>query len=234
MKAILGKVVVLGLIAVSIVGCGGGGNGGSTPPATVYKYFAYVANETSNNIAAFTINSSTGALTAIGSPVATGSYPMSVAVDPKGKFAYVANETDNTVSVYAIDSSTGALTAITGSPFAAGEWPFSVAIDPSGEFAYVANMGDDTVSAYTIDSSTGALTEITGSPFIAGVAPVSVAVDPTSNFVYVACSGPWPAFDNTVYAYTINSSTGALTAITGSPFAAGTKPGSVATIRIKQ
>ena len=104
---------------------------------------------------------------------------------------------------------------------------FNNALSALGVYGAVA----ETVQEF---DSTGALIEITGSPFIAGVSPGSVAVDPTSNFVYVACSGPWPAFDNTVFAYAINSSTGALTAIAGSPFAAGTKPGSVATIRIKQ
>ena len=51
--------------------------------------FAYVANEVSNNVSGYTINPSTGALTAIaGSPFAAGSIPSSVAVHPSGKFAY--------------------------------------------------------------------------------------------------------------------------------------------------
>ncbi len=73
MKLILGRAMALGLMAVSIVACGGGGNGGSTSPATVYKYFAYVADEGDNTVSAYTINSSNGALTAIGSPVAAES-----------------------------------------------------------------------------------------------------------------------------------------------------------------
>ena len=58
--------------------------------------FAYVANEgclTSlpGNVSMYTINPTTGALTSIGSPVATDFGADSVAVDPSGKFAYVAN-----------------------------------------------------------------------------------------------------------------------------------------------
>jgi 6-phosphogluconolactonase (cycloisomerase 2 family) len=47
--------------------------------------------------------------------------------------------------------------------------------------------------------------------------------NPTPKFAYVANSG-----DNTVSAYTINGSTGALRAVAGSPFAAGSFPQSVA------
>jgi len=48
-------------------------------------------------------------------------------------------------------------------------------------------------------------------------------VDPTGKFVYVTNH-----FTNNVNGYTIDPTTGALTAITGSPFAAGTFPTSVA------
>ena len=192
--------------------------------------YAYVANWGSNNVSAYAINSSTGALTEItGSPFTAGTNPISVAVDPTSKFAYVVNYTDGTVSAYTINSSTGALTEITGSPFAAGgagALSFSVAVDPTGKFVYVANENSADVSAYTINSSTGALTEITGSPFASGTYPYSVTVDPTGKFAYVANGGFMDA--GTVSAYTINSSTGALTEITGSPLAAGDEPRSVA------
>ena len=91
--------------------------------------FAYVANEDFINVSGYTINPSTGALTAIaGSPFAAGFAPFSVAVDPSGRFAYVANVNSGNVSGYTIDPTTGALTAIMGSPFPAGAGPVSVAI----------------------------------------------------------------------------------------------------------
>jgi DNA-binding beta-propeller fold protein YncE len=94
----------------------------------------------SNDVSGYTINATTGALTAIvGSPFPAGSAPFSVAVDPTGKFAYVANAdfNSNNVSGYTINATTGALTAIAGSPFPAGSFPVSVAVDPTGKFAYV-------------------------------------------------------------------------------------------------
>jgi DNA-binding beta-propeller fold protein YncE len=76
--------------------------------------FAYVANNGSNDVSGYTINATTGVLTAIaGSPFPAGTVPFSVAVDPTGKFAYVAN--GNNVSGYTINATTGALTAIAGS-----------------------------------------------------------------------------------------------------------------------
>ncbi len=198
--------------------------------------FAYLTNEDDDTVSAYTINSSTGALSAVaGSPFAAGAYPYSVTVDPSGRFAYVTNSNcpsifrcpPSNVSAYTINSSTGALSAIAGSPFAAGKNPISVTVDPSGRFAYVANDGD-TVSAYTINSSTGALRAVAGSPFAAGSHPDSVTVDPSGRFVYVANAC---AFNScragAVSAYTINSSTGALRAVAGSPFAAGYSPTSV-------
>jgi DNA-binding beta-propeller fold protein YncE len=159
-----------------------------------------------------------------------GSGPFSVAVDPSGRFAYVANQGDGTVSAYTIDSTTGALTQLGNSPFLAGRAPVSVAVDPSGKFAYVANecvssndCSSGTVSAYTIDSTTGALTQLSNSPFAAGAVPFSVAVDPSGKFAYVANS-----HSNNVSAYTINSTTGALSQLSTSPFLAGRGPVSVA------
>jgi 6-phosphogluconolactonase len=199
--------------------------------------FVYVAT-TGGDVFAYTINNSTGALRAVaGSPFAAGGYPQSVAVDPSGQFVFVANEcvalgdcSTGNVSAYTINSSTGALRAVAGSPFGAGNGPLSVTLDPSGRFAYVANFGDNTVAVYTINSSTGALRAVGGSPFPAGNSPLSVAVDSSDRFAYVAnyCLSSSDCSVGTVSAYTINSSTGALSAVAGSPFAAGAEPQSVA------
>jgi 6-phosphogluconolactonase (cycloisomerase 2 family) len=124
-------------------------------------------------VSAYTINSSTGALTEItGSPFAAGTYSFSVTVDPTGKFAYVVNESSDDIYAYTINSSTGALTEITGSPLAAGDEPRSVAVDPTGKFAYVANEISSDIYAYAINSSTGALTEITA--IVGGNSPLCV------------------------------------------------------------
>ncbi len=138
--------------------------------------FAYVANFgfRSNNVSAYSINGTTGALTPdAGSPFPAGSGPASVTVDATGQFAYVANcgngcgsPGPGDVSAYAINGTTGALTPVAGSPFPAGVQSRSVTVDPTGQFAYVANRSSSDVSAYAIDGTTGALTPVDGSPLL--------------------------------------------------------------------
>ena len=147
--------------------------------------FAFVANSGSNNISAYLIDNTSGALTAVaGSPFATGANPSAVTFDPSGQFAYVANAGSNNVSAYTINTTTGALTAIAGSPFATGTGPGTLSIDSSGDFAYLANHGSGDVSAFTINATTGALTAVAGSPFATGANPYSVTL-PIDSF------NPW-------------------------------------------
>jgi DNA-binding beta-propeller fold protein YncE len=92
--------------------------------AHVYAANANAANE----VAAYTIYPSTGALTSSGASVAAGALPISVAIDPAGTFAYVANGNSNDLSVYAIGTGTGLLSAVGGSPFATDQGPRSIAV----------------------------------------------------------------------------------------------------------
>lgn len=180
--------------------------------------FAYVANEggfAPTNVSMFSINTTTGALTFIGT-VAAGGRAVSVALDPTGKFAYVANSDSNDVSIYMINTTTGALTS--SETIAAGTGPGFVAVGPAGTFAYVTNSGSNDVSMYTINITTGALTSL--GTIAAGTGPASMAVDPTGKFAYVANSG-----SNDVSMYTVNTTTGALTS-TGT-IAAGSSPTSI-------
>jgi 6-phosphogluconolactonase len=190
--------------------------------------FAYIANAGSEDVSAYTIDATTGALTAVaGSPFAAGILPLVVTLHPSGKFAYVANNISNNISAYAIDATTGALAEVAGSPFAAGTSPFVATIDPSGRFAYVANQISTNVSAYTIDAATGALTAVAGNPYAAGSFPFDVVIDPSGKFVYVTnygtpAVGTWSG--GSISAYSINASTGALAPVAGSPFPVGLCP----------
>lgn len=212
--------------------------GGGSASVTYTPKFAYVANQGSSTVAssisAYTINAKNGKLSVVsGSPFpdgAVGTFALanSVAVDPSGRFAYVANGAGS-VAEYTIDPSSGAPAAIPGSPLTVGSTATAVAVDPSGRFAYVTIgvSGSPFVSAYAINTGTGALTQISGSPFPAAGAN-SVTVDPSGQFVYVA-SGFSVEGSGNISAFTINPSTGALTAVAGSPFSSGVNgPGAVA------
>jgi DNA-binding beta-propeller fold protein YncE len=203
--------------------------------------FLYVGNSGDNNVSAFTINPHSGALSAIsGSPFPTGSYPAGVVVDPTGKFLYVGNNTGNNVSAYTINTATGALSAVTGAPFDAGQQPTGVSVDPTGKFLYVTNAwgsgGGQGISVYRINSSSGALSTVKAASsalFAAGTEPVGAAVDPTGKFLYVTNHGENNTYipiasGSTVSAYTINSTTGAISAVSGSPFPAVEGPWGIA------
>jgi 6-phosphogluconolactonase (cycloisomerase 2 family) len=180
--------------------------------------FAYVTSSADGHIYAFTINSTTGALTAIAeSPVTSANSPNAISFEPSNRFAYVTNIDANTVTAYAADPITGVLTAI-GS-VATGARPVEIAIDPVGRFVYISNYGAQNVSAYSIDASTGALTSVAGSPFATGGIPRELTVHPTGKFLYVANQS-----NDTVLAYAIDQGTGALAALGGSPYSVGSTP----------
>jgi 6-phosphogluconolactonase len=194
--------------------------------------YALAANGNSAGVSVYSINATSGALTTVsGSPFPAGNGPSAVAIDGADGFAYVANQLDNSVSGFSYNLSNGSLTPVSGSPFAAGHGPLTVSMtyDASayapGQFVYVANSSSNTVSAYVADSSHGSMTDISGSPFPAGNSPASVAVDAYSQFVYVSNQA-----DGTISAFAIDrtaTTPGALTAVSGSPFAAGHGPTSI-------
>ena len=196
--------------------------------------FVYVANNGSGTVSAFAINGTSGALTPVpGSPFATGSSPVSLSLSPSSTFLYVATSGTSPfpISGYSIDPTTGALTPLAGSPFSTGNnLPSWISVDPSGAFLFQAANG--LIQTFTIAPGTGSLSSI-GSTSVrntvslpaqlaisSGTTPVTFA----PQFVLVANSG-----SNNVSAYTINPASGALAAVSGSPFATGSSPMSVST-----
>ncbi len=197
--------------------------------------FLYVPNQSSNNLAVYSIDASTGALTASGSPVPTGTSPAYVSVDAAEKFLYVANTgspaASPSISAYTINSTTGVLTQIAGSPF-----PLSVTtpppigsaglsfplIDSATKFAYVINRNDSKLHGARIDATTGALTEIAGMP-MSGFGQIlgSPVLDAAGKYMYV----PYSQFDagtmtGYVAVYQVDATTGVLT-LAGSPVPTG-------------
>jgi 6-phosphogluconolactonase len=184
--------------------------------------FAYATNFSDNTISAYAIDATSGALTTIaGSPFPAAGNPVMIASEPSGKYLYTANQGSNNVSGFVIDAATGAISPISGSPFASGLAP--VAVAPAGKFVFLANSSSSTISAFSIDSSAGRLTPVPGSPFPADFSPRAFAIDPSSKFLFVGISSSFMGDSTEVMAFTIGSS-GALTAVPGSPFTAGRNP----------
>ena len=161
------------------------------------------------------------ALTGTSDPVpqvgSFGECPNAVAVSASGSMAAVpwsdadnVGPVDNLIAIYTIDSSTHALTPISGSPFPASGAGVDIAFDPSGKFVVVAQ--DNGIGVYQVGQSS--VTEVSGSPFISGTNISRVQFSPNGAFVAAASNSA-----GQLYAFSFNSSTGALTAGPGSPVA---------------
>jgi 6-phosphogluconolactonase len=205
----------------------------------------YVSDFANNKVDGFSINSSTGGLTAVtGSPFSLGGTPPGaggvssfVSAD---SYLYVTNLNAGVVAAFTYDSSTGALNTVAGSPFPAGDTPVQAVIAGSqNQFLYVSNLNDSAggISAFTIDFNTGALTPIPGSPYATGAAgsfpgPSALAIGGSGqNILYVGLVGTTNA-NNKIAAFAIDANTGALTAIPGSPFVTGNGPQYIALVPV--
>lgn len=175
----------------------------------------------SSDIYGYSINPSTGALTSLtGSPfpMPSGRSPQGLAATTDGKFLYGADAAGG-IDAFQVDNATGKLSLVPSSPFGSGA-NYQVAVDPSGSSLYATDYADDKVLGFTI-ASTGALAPVQSSPFALpgqGVGKPLGIVD-TGGFLYVSLSG-----SNQIAGFSIDSQTGLLTAIPGSPFAAGDLP----------
>jgi len=99
-----------------------------------------IADQTNSLIYSFTIDATTGALTAAsGSPVPSLVKPTNLATDGKGRFLYVTQGDDNgqgqAMAVFSLNGTTGGLNL--GSQMAINMW--TVAGDPSGQFMFGAD-----------------------------------------------------------------------------------------------
>jgi len=176
-------------------------------------------------VAAYRIGAG-GALTSLGS-TATGGRPVTAVIHPAGTFVLSSNnDPPGSVAVMAI-SGNGTLSAVSGSPFTtgAGSAPTGIAFHPTKNFVYVtdSNTTASKVAAYAMDSATGVLTPVAGSPFATGGAFAQGGrVNPTGKFFYVANNNNNAA--GSIAVFSIDQTTGALTAISGSPFATPAGP----------
>jgi 6-phosphogluconolactonase len=191
--------------------------------------YSYVANAEDNTVSAYTVDATSGALAAVGTPVKTGTTPHAIVGTQDRQYVFVGNEGSNDISAFAVNFASGALTAVPGSPFAAGTDPKALALyrEPFGIhnlYLYVANAGSDTVSGYYVDTSSGSLGPLSPATMSTGRRPASIAVDSTLGIIYIANNGG----SNDISAFWVDGGTGTLTPVAGSPFPAGANPISLA------
>ena len=187
-----------------------------------------MANDGDRDISAYALDPSTGTLTAApGTTPFSGSGPITT--DPSGKYVYAADSGGSSVLAFTVDPVSGALTVVSGSPFTGGFLPTAIAADPSGRFLYTVN-GDGTITVLGIDPNTGALASLGNLPSRAGTSmAITSGTAPVAyvpQFAYVANAG-LSSGSNNISGYSINASTGALSAVSSSPFAEGFSPTSI-------
>jgi hypothetical protein len=204
-----------------------GGNGPSLSSTSPYLYAAASSGIANSNggVATFGIDEQTGVLTEVaGSPFSTGSYgtPGYVVLDPYG-FLYVTLTNppngQNYIAGFAVDTSTGALTPLPGSPFAVNFYSYSsLALDLSGQYLFTASSLTQTIEEFHVNTSTGALT-----PMADTSAPIFGLFQVVGDYLYVPNSTYFGSSGapSAITAFSIDGSTGALTQVPGSPFAAG-------------
>ena len=186
-----------------------------------YASFLYLGVLTSpGQVFGYAQHPTTGALLAIaGSPFTTGgNNTYGVAMSTNNKFIYSANFTSQTVTAFSINPINGSLSMI-GSPMQTdARGPNGLFTHPSGRFLYVTNYVSSSVSAYSIGSD-GTLTRVSGSPFPAAPARTLNGITGTNDgrFIFAAAGGGAQG-TNGIAAYTVDTSTGVLTLVSGSPF----------------
>ncbi len=175
--------------------------------------YLLVSNTLSDNISVYSIDSGTGKLTEVaGSPFFANTGPAAMLITPSGHFVYVANPLGY---ITAFAFSGGVLIEVPGSPFPAASGVSALTVDVNEKFLYTANTAANNVSGFAIQAS-GALTPLQGSPYTSagGTGPSAIAIDPANTIVYVTT----PGNSFSIWAYSINATTGVLTAVPGSPF----------------
>jgi len=199
----------------------------ATNPAGTLLFVSEAGNE---QIVVYQISTG-GALTPVtGSPFSTGIVEAgNLATDSQGRFLYVCEDplddhTGALMTAFVIQSD-GSLTAVPNTPFNFPMWEVqgdasgNFMIGTSGNSVFVSNVDDDNLYVFSINQQTGELTAVQGSPFATQFSPFFIASQPNINgnsFVY-SFSFNGGGY-NAVEGYALNTTSGALTALSGSPF----------------
>lgn len=209
---------------------------------------------TNGEVSSYHSDSQSGALSLVaGSPFSTGgSNPVALVASPNQQYLYVANHDSNSIAAFTIG--TDGQLALGKTYTTPGSEPVSVAINATGTLLFVLDYygpgfsdttpGPGALVVYPVNAD-GTL----GSPAVSGGLPYSpvqcfpggVAVTPSGDYAYVsntnavivttsppttstppALPSTCPA-QGTISAFAVASS-GTLSTVPGSPFAAGTTP----------
>ena len=207
---------------------GGGGGGGGTGTLFMYAFLPGSSPSTTYSVSGFSVNTTTGALTAIsGVPASTsvpnGTCPPGSKCQTSGttyypdSILYLASDADNTIRPFTLNTSTGALTEQTGAT--STYTGFLNTANDSGRAvqSHVSNVlyispstaqtgGTATVDALSVTPSTGKLTALAGTTVSSSI---HVGVITTPTYSVAASCGGTNCSSFTTYAINSDGSTGA-------------------------
>ena len=138
---------------------------GSGPRHIVFHHnmrLAYVINELSSTITAYTYDSNEGTLEPLQtiSTIPEDYSGTNLAADlhltPNAKLLFGSNRGHDSIASYAVDQETGRLTQV-DCRSSQGQTPRGFVIDPSGTLLLVANQDSDNIVAFWIDYDEGAI-----------------------------------------------------------------------------
>jgi len=204
------------LVPITFVLAGLSVSCGNSSHSSSASHNAYVTLLQKGSVALLHVNDSTGAVSlGAQTPSVLGTTPEGIALAPDKKFLYVGNsdQAAHSISIFNV-AGDGTLTQ-KGTATDIGASPRALAIDASGKYLLVTTSFVGTnLLVFSLDSSTGALAPLNS--YVANSSPDYITITPSSNYVYVSNSD-----ENLITAFSLDSATGNLSPIPGSPFPAG-------------
>jgi len=191
--------------------------------------FLYVLNVTGNGtvptISGYSVNASTGVLTALGSPthITAGHNPGQII--RAGNYLYVTITNANAIDAFVINAD-GSITESTdpNAPYPADLGPYGLAANPAGTVLYSANAGSGTgsISSWKINVGDGSLTSFCDPNPCSLPIPAygDIGIDPQGKYLFVTEQLSGKGLVD-VYPIDTSSATGLGSPVTNSPFATG-------------
>ncbi|HXP08533.1 MAG TPA: beta-propeller fold lactonase family protein [Acidobacteriaceae bacterium] len=143
-----------------------------------------------------------------------------------GDYLYVANSNNTFLAGFGVASS-GALSVLSGSPYNNSVAAQSLAVTPANTFLYAATTNG--IYVYGINSNGSIAVQNDGSPSAQDVIATAMQVDSTGNYLLAAGISTAQQVQ-AIAIYTINTTTGLLTPVAGSPLALYTGNASTPTV----
>jgi hypothetical protein len=248
-KKIPGLLALLAFLGLSLflINCG---TSSSRPSGVLY-----VLSQGENNVGSYAIDLSNGNLSLINKTSPADTTPSSILLDPAGTVAYVLNTGSNSITTYTT-SSDGSLSAPTSTALPVQN-SVALARDAAGTFLFVVSQGTippppggspcphpepnsecPALTVFTIQSDSTTLTQV-GDPVALNQVPTSVASTTvtttlpdrttlTKTLLYITNDLDLTHVnDNTVAAYQVDATSGAVTAQSNPPYVTGSVPTAV-------